>query len=150
MQRFFFSLAVVLTMLSGLNTVYAQPRATVDEAKAMALKAAAVLRDEGLDTAKTKFEDKSGPFVDRELYAFIYDSEANVYAHGAMPQLDGRNLADLRDPTGKLLMQEICRVQGEEWVSYVWQNPANNKVEQKKTYVIRVGDYVVGVGTYVE
>lgn len=149
-KRIFALIAFAVILFTGVPNVSAAPRATLDEAKAMALKAAAVLREEGLENAKLKFEDKDGAFIDRELHVFVFDKDHNVHAHGAMPQLGGKNLADLRDPTGKLLMREICAVQGEEWVSYVWQNPANNKVEQKKSYIISVGDYVVGVGTYLE
>jgi cytochrome c len=150
MKRFLGCFAFLIVLATGISAADAAPRATPDEAKVMALKAAAVLREEGLQTAKAKFEDKNGEFIDRELHVFVFDRDHTVHAHGAMPQLDGKNLTDLRDPTGKLLMQEICAVKGEEWVSYVWKNPANNKVEQKKSYVIGVGDYVVGVGTYIE
>jgi cytochrome c len=49
---------------------------------------------------------------------------------------------------GKLFLQEIISVADKGWVDYKWQNPVSNKVEEKASYVINTGEYIVGVGAY--
>jgi len=39
-------------------------------------------------------------------------------------------------------------VQDAGWVEYKWQNPVSKAIEAKATYVVRVGQYSVGVGAY--
>jgi hypothetical protein len=39
-------------------------------------------------------------------------------------------------------------VSGSGWVNYKWPNPLNNKIEDKVSYVEKMGDYFVGVGVY--
>ena len=37
-----------------------------------------------------------------------------------------------------------------DWIrAYHFSSPATKKIEMKKTYLIRIGDYYVGVGAYV-
>jgi cytochrome c len=38
---------------------------------------------------------------------------------------------------------------GGGWTDYRMTNPATKKVEPKKTYAVKVGDYVLGSGAYV-
>jgi hypothetical protein len=37
---------------------------------------------------------------------------------------------------------------GNGWVDYKWPNPITNKIEDKSSYVEKMGDYFVGVGIY--
>lgn len=72
-------------------------------------------------------------------------------AHGARPALIGKNLLDLKDQDGKYLIREMIHIAsgpGSGWVSYKWPNPINNKIEDKASYVEKMGDYFVGVGVY--
>ena len=92
-------------------------------------------------------------FHDRDLYPFIYDLRGNCVAHGARPALIGKNLLDLKDQDGKYLIREMVDIAsgpGSGWVNYKWPNPINNKIEDKTSYVEKMGDYFVGVGVYRE
>jgi signal transduction histidine kinase len=75
-------------------------------------------------------------------------------AHGARPALIGKNLYDLKDQDGKYLVREFVTVAkgpGHGWVDYKWPNPITNKIEDKSSYVEKIGDnYWVGVGVYNE
>jgi cytochrome c len=82
---------------------------------------------------------------------FIYDLSSRCVAHGARPALIGKNLLDLKDQDGKYLIREMIRIargSGSGWVNYKWPNPLNNKIEDKVSYVEKMGDYFVGVGVY--
>ncbi|MDF1791292.1 MAG: cache domain-containing protein [Thalassobaculaceae bacterium] len=139
----FLALAVVVA------PAYAAEQGSVDEAKAMAEKAAALLSSAGKDKAFEAFNN-SGDFKDRDLYVFVVDNAGITVAHGANAALIGRNLMEVRDPAGKQFVKEMVGVSDKGWVEYVWQNPASKAVEPKKSYVIREGDVVVGVGAYVK
>jgi hypothetical protein len=125
----------------------ADERATPDEAKAMAVKAAEFMKANGVDAAVTAFNDPNGEFRDRDLYVIVEDNAVNVLAH-PKEALRGKNMANLKDTDGKAFAAEIAAVQTEGWVEYKYQNPQTKVVEQKTTYVVRVGDYVVAVGAF--
>jgi hypothetical protein len=149
MRNLFAVATFVLCTVVAAFGVQADDRTTIDEAKALALRGAEIVRAEGVAKAGKMFEDKSQPFFGRgDTYVFIFGADGTVHAHGGMPSLDGKNLIDLRDPTGKPLMREICGVKGEQWVDYAWKNPKTESVEKKTSYVVQVGDYVVGAGAY--
>ena len=126
----------------------ASERGTPDEAKAMCEKAAALVKEQGLDAAKAAFHTPGAPWHDRDLYVFVFDQKGITLAHGAKEALVGRDLTNLRDVDGKLFLKEIVSVQDKGWVDYKWQNPVTNKVEPKTSYVINTGEYIVGVGAY--
>lgn len=138
----FFALALVAA------PAYAE-QGTVDEAKAMAEKAAALLSSEGKDKAFEAFNNGAA-YKDRDLYVFVVDDSGTTVAHGANAALIGRNLMEVRDPAGKQFVKEMVAITDKGWVDYVWQNPASKAVEPKRSYVIREGDVVVGVGAYVK
>ena len=96
-------------------------------------------------------EKTTKAFHDRDLYPFIYDMSGRCVAHGARPALIGKNLIDLKDQDGKYLIRELIEIAkgpGSGWVDYKWPNPLTNKIEDKSSYVEKMGDYFVGVGVY--
>jgi cytochrome c len=121
-----------------------------DEAKAMATKAAAYLQENGADKAFAVFNDKTGPFIDRDLYVYALDAGATARAHPISPALVGKSLADLKDVDGKPFVREILAIADSGWVDYKWMNPQTKQVEQKTAYVVKVGEYHVAVGAYKE
>jgi cytochrome c len=125
-----------------------------DEAVAMVKRVAVMFAKDGAETTFKAVSDKSEPtFHDRDLYPFIYDLKGNCVAHGARPALIGKNLLDLKDQDGKYLIREMVDIAvgpGSGWVNYKWPNPLNNKIEDKTSYIEKMGDYFVGVGVYRE
>lgn len=144
-SRFLIALVFVFGSFATAN---AAERATPEEAKAMAERAAAHIESVGVEAAAKDFMTKGGEWHDRDLYVFIFDSKGVTVAHGAKETLVGRDLSGLRDVDGKAFVKEFYEVEGAGWVDYKWQNPTTNAVEQKTSYIISVGDHVVGVGAY--
>lgn len=132
----------------------AAPRATAKDARAMLARAVAFLKEKPAPVAYKAFSDHHGPWVRGDLYVFVVGLDGMMYAHGAAPEgLVGMQVMDLRDAAGKPLIREIIEVAkttGSGTVDYVWLNRINNRVENKTTFVERVGDRVVAVGHYVE
>ena len=88
-------------------------------------------------------------FHDRDLYPFIYDLNGVNVAHGARPVLIGKSLLYLKDQEGKYLIQEmisLVKEQGSGWITYKWPHPITNNIEDKISYIEKMGDYFVGVG----
>lgn len=123
-----------------------------DEAVAMVKRVQAEFKKDGADATFKAVSDKSvKEFHDRDLYPFIYDMSGKCVAHGARAALIGKNLIDLKDQDGKFLIREMVAMAkgpGSGWIAYKWPNPINNKIEDKLSYVEKMGDYFVGVGVY--
>jgi cytochrome c len=142
------ALALVASLFS-LSTAYAVENATPEEAKALAIRAAEFLRANGPAKAYPAFNDENeGPFKDRDLYVFVYDNAGKALARGNNPALIGKDLIDLKDVEGKAFVRDFVAVQDAAWVDYKWQNPQTKQVEAKTSYIVRVGDVIVGVGAY--
>jgi cytochrome c len=153
MVRILAAIATV-TLLMFIGTASASDNGTKEEAVAMVKRVEAMFAKDGADATFKAVSDKSNPaFHDRDLYPFIYDMKGICVAHGARPALIGKNLIDLKDQDGKYLIQEMVAIAngpGSGWVDYKWPNPLTNKIEDKTSYIEKMGDYFVGVGVYKE
>lgn len=133
---------------------FAAEKGTAEEAVALVKKAAAYLKENGKEKAFSEFNNPKGQFADRDLYVFVYGTSGDGInlAHGANPKLIGKNLLDLRDADGKLIVKGFIEVgnskTGHGWVDYKWPNPVTKAVEAKSTYIERVGDVMIGCGIY--
>jgi signal transduction histidine kinase len=141
-----------ITMVSLLmltSAASATEFGTRDEAIAMVKRVAEMFAKDGPDATFKAVSDKSvAEFHDRDLYPFVYDMSGTCVAHGARPALIGKNLIELKDQDGKYLireMVEIAKGSGSGWINYKWPNPLSNKIEDKASYVEKIGDYFVGV-----
>jgi cytochrome c len=148
-------LAIVAFAFFALNGLQiasaAEDRGTPEQAKAMAEKAAAQLSTDGKEKAYAVFDDASGPYVDRDLYVFVLDLQGNVLAHGANKAMIGKSLINIKDPSGRLFVQDMLKIgetTGEGWVDYSWSNPTTKKIEPKSTFIKKAGDVLIGVGVY--
>jgi cytochrome c len=127
-------------------------KGTADEAKAMVEKAATLLKASGPDQAFAAFDDPANKdFHDRDLYIFVRSMDGNTVAHGANKGMIGHTNLDLKDADGKPYNKEmidLANSQGSGWVEYRWVNPVSHKIEPKSSFIVKVGDYVVGAGFY--
>jgi len=151
-MRFFLSLLLFVSLSALGRPAGAAEFGTKDEAVAMVKRVQAMFKTKGAEATFKAVSDKSvTEFHDRDLYPFIYDFTGLNVAHGARPALIGKNLIALKDQDGKFLvrdMRDIAQTKGSGWYDYKWPNPINNKIEDKASYVEKMGDYWVGVGIY--
>jgi hypothetical protein len=145
-------LAPIVGMLCFLlaEPALAGERGSPEEAKAMALHAAHALRSLGAYAAFEAFQAPGPPFHDRDLYIFVLNRDGIMQAHGTDPALAGHNRLDVTDSRGGAFVREIVSVPHQGWVNYLYTDPLTGKILPKKTYVVRVGDYLVCVGAYAE
>src|SRR5260370_11022445 len=93
----------------------------------------------------------SGPIV-RDHYAYVVDPNGVLQANGAIPAMTtGTNLYNFRDQNGKYMMREqleVCKGPQHGWVDFRFLSPLTHAIDDKSTYIERMGDYCVGVGIY--
>ncbi|KIF80118.1 cache domain-containing protein [Noviherbaspirillum autotrophicum] len=150
MQKLFNALLLSLGVLV-LGSAGAADKTKQEEAVALVKKAAAYLNANGKEKALAEFSNPKGQFVERDLYVFVNDLNGNTMAHGGNPKLIGKNVIELKDADGKLFikeMSELAKTKGKGWVDYKWPNPVTKAIEEKTTYIERVGDVMIGCGIY--
>ncbi len=101
------------------------------------------------------FHDPTGPFLAKDTYVFVYDMKGRNLALPAFPNLEGRNLIDLKDSQGKFYLREMLDVvntKGSGWVDYMWPKPGESVSTEKSAFVTkaRMGNQwvLVGSGVY--
>lgn len=130
----------------------AAPRHTYEQTKRMVDLAVAHLKKAGPDKAFADFNDPKGKWIADDLYIFVFDMKGVYRATGFKPERTGSDAWNMKDATGQMfVVQEIIKKakrDGEAMVSYLWKNPATGKLENKTSYVVKAGDFVVGAGFY--
>jgi len=124
---------------------------TKDEAVAMVKRVQDKFKKDGPEATFSSVTNKDPQFNDRDLYPFIYRLNGVNVAHGARPALVGKNLLNLKDPDGVPLISQMVKIatsSGTGWIDYKWPNPITNVIEDKTSYIEKMGDYFVGVGVY--
>lgn len=147
--RIFAALAVASLAIWG-GVAFGADAATKDEAVAMVKKAVATIKSEG-DKAYAEINDRSGQFVDRDLYIVVYGLDGRVLAHGADETRIGTNQIGDKDPDGKAFVEErveLAKAQPSFWQTYKFKNPVTSTVEPKRMYCERLEETVVCGGVY--
>lgn len=101
------------------------------------------------------FHDPREPFRAKDAYIFVIDMNGIDLVNPAFPNLEGRNLLELKDTRGKQLIKEMLQLvqtSGAGWVDYMWPKPGESISTQKSAYVskAKIGEkwVLVGCGVY--
>ena len=92
---------------------------------------------------------------DNTGYFWINDLNGIMVAHPSKPQLDGKNLFDLKDKKGNYVfrpMIKVCKEKGAGFVKYWWAKPESDKIFPKISYVklIKELGWIIGTGEYLD
>jgi len=94
-------------------------------------------------------------FFDGNGYIFIDSVHGTVILNPLFPQLEGKNLWNVKDATGKLVHREFERVAlywpgNEGFVEYRWYRPGTKEVDRKISFVKLFKPYgwIIGGGVY--
>ena len=118
---------------------------------------AAVLLEKEGRAAFSTLRDKKSEYNYKDTYVFIIDEKGTLLLDPPFPALEGRNVYDYKDPSGKYLFREMIDMansQGSGWVEYMWPKPDTMEYEKKGSFIkkVKVGNEVliVGTGMYLE
>jgi methyl-accepting chemotaxis protein len=97
---------------------------------------------------------KSLRYQEKE-YFWINDMTPHVLMHPIKPELDGKDVSDLKDPNGKHLFVEfvdVVKKDGAGFVSYMWSKPGFTEPVPKISYVkgFTPWGWVIGSGIYID
>jgi methyl-accepting chemotaxis protein len=88
-------------------------------------------------------------------YFWINDLQPRMIMHPFKPELDGADLHDNKDPTGKALFVEMAdtvKANGAGFVYYMWPKPGESEPVQKVSYVkgFAPWGWAIGSGAYLD
>lgn len=97
---------------------------------------------------------KSMRYGEKE-YFWINDMQPKIVMHPIKPELDGTDVSELKDATGKRLIVacvETVRAHGAGFVYYLWPKPGFDEPVQKLSYVkgFAPWGWVIGSGIYLD
>lgn len=147
-------LHAVIALITVLSA-FAPPAAaaefgTKEEAVAMVKRIQEKFKKDGAE--QTIKAVSTSEFQIENLDPFISDLSGLLVA-GAQRSLIGKTVIDIKNPDGKYpirMMIDIAKGPGSGWVNYKWLNPRTGKIQQKMTYIEKMGDYFVGAGIYLK
>ena len=88
-------------------------------------------------------------------YFWINDMAPKMVMHPIRPELEGKDLSETKDPTGKRLFVAFVdkvKADGAGFVPYLWPKPGEQEPVQKVSYVkgFEPWGWVIGSGVYVD
>lgn len=84
------------------------------------------------------------------LSVFVNKMDGMTAAHSTNERLIGKNVFELKDPSGKAFIQEMAQVtasKGEGWVEYKFVDPSTKKLAPRAAFVKRIPGYDGFVGS---
>jgi ABC-type transporter Mla subunit MlaD len=126
-------------------------RGTADEAFEMVQKGFNLVQQIGLSAASTQFNDKSGPYISRDLYLFVFDRRGVYKVFSSTPLNVGKRVHDIRGLDGDHVIREGfgAAERGGGWIDYEVVNPVTDMVDLKTSYILPLGDdMLIGCGVF--
>ncbi|AZN35037.1 cache domain-containing protein [Iodobacter ciconiae] len=92
---------------------------------------------------------------DKKEYFWVNDLNPKMLMHAIKPELEGKDLSQLKDPNGKALFLEMVQVvksEGAGFVNYQWSKPGHSGPVDKISYVqgFSPWGWVIGTGIYID
>ena len=138
------------TLRDAVGTIRLR-QGSADEAHAIVLRAVEHLQKVGREQALQDFQKKEAGFIDRDLFLFGIDREGSYFIHGARPNEVGSTVFESPGLDGDKFLPEFWRVadSGGGWISYLIRNPATGFIDQKESFIVKIGDNeAIGCGVY--
>ena len=127
-----------------------------DQIVSLVDKAAALIQKDG-DKAFAEFRKKDSEWLKGEVYVFVDDLEGINLCHPVSPDLEGKNLLNMKDAAGKEFVREmieLLKTKEAGWVEYSWKKPGASTASKKMAYVKKTicggKPVLVGSGIYVD
>ena len=158
------ALIAVLALVAERRTVLEERKSAVRQTVEIAHKLIAHYHEEATRgtypvaeaQARAKAAVKSLRYSGDE-YFWINDMHPRMVMHAIKPALDGKDLTENKDPTGKALFMEFVKTvraspTASGFVSYMWPKPGHDEPVEKLSYVkgFEPWGWVLGSGVYID
>lgn len=92
---------------------------------------------------------------DQKEYFWVNDLKAITVMHPIKPELNGKDMSDIKDSNGKTIFAEFAKVanaSGSGFVDYFWPKPGHDQPVAKVSYVrlFQPWGWVIGTGIYID
>ncbi|MES2258033.1 MAG: cache domain-containing protein [Pseudomonadota bacterium] len=126
---------------------------TREEAVGLVRKAVQYYKVNGKEKTIAEMNNPLGPFVHKDLYVVLGNSEGVVLANPLIPRMIGKQLGALKDVEGMPLGEKIGTIanskEGKGWTDYFkWPHPITGQIELKAAYVESVESLTFMCGAY--
>ncbi|MFZ2987835.1 methyl-accepting chemotaxis protein [Ideonella sp.] len=145
----------LVTRAQALRAAVASMRlrqGSADEALALVQQAQSHVAAVGRERASVDFHDRSGRFVDRDLYIFAFDRNGVFWVNGSNPDLVGQTTSAVPGLEHSTLVPDAWKQvdeHGSGWVQYEVLQPSTGKVLPKESFVMRLSEReLIGCGCY--
>jgi methyl-accepting chemotaxis protein len=138
------------TLRDAVGTIRLR-QGSADEAHALVTRAVKHLQSVDRQQALQDFQNKDAGFIDRDLFLFGIDREGSYFIHGARPNEIGSTVFESPGLDADNFLPEFWRVadHGGGWISYMIGNPATGMIDQKESFILKIGDNeAIGCGVY--
>ncbi len=90
----------------------------------------------------------------KDGYIFVYKDNGLNIMHPTKPSLEGKNLIDFKDPSGKFVIQELISASKNPkhpFINYIWYQPSTKTLAKKIGYAEYIPGWrwMVGSGIYI-
>ena len=149
----------LLAVASGLGLLNHRTGQSLEDlgspavAKALAERAAAMVREDGREKALQEISNPKSELVQGSLYVFAMSLNGTMLANPHHPKLIGKSFLSERDFNGVAYGRELvntARTDSVGWVDYIDTEPMSRKLRRKSTYVLRVDNLFVACGYYMK
>jgi signal transduction histidine kinase len=147
------AVSVTTGLLSGCGPGESPGKSAV---VALVDKAVALVERDG-EKAFAEFRKKDSEWFQGDVYIFVDDLDGVNLCHPVKPDLEGKNLLDMKDAHDKLFvreMVELLKTKDAGWVEYGWPKPGETKPSKKLGYVrkakLGAKTVLVGSGIYAD
>jgi hypothetical protein len=101
------------------------PNITNEMVEDLVFRGIAYVKQEGRDKAIKAFADPTGNFIYGPLNIAVMDMSGKLLVDSSRPELVGKNVLNIKDPTGKEIYKIIInemKKNGKEWITYIEYN----------------------------
>jgi methyl-accepting chemotaxis protein len=137
---------------------YLKTRHLVESAHSLVAHYGQLVKDNQMDLAtaqKNAMQAVKALRYEGKDYFWINDMTPTMVMHPFKPQLDGKNLSNVKDPKGNHLFMDmvaVCKKDGAGFVKYFWPKPGASEPMPKISYVKLYPQWgwVIGSGIYID
>lgn len=139
------------------ETILGAKRQELEHSLMLALTALQPLYASGRDDAAAKEQARAilrSMNYGTDGYFFVYRFDGTNEVHPRLPELEGKNLWDMRDRHGVPVIRELIGAAraGGGFVRYHWEKPSTGEIADKLSYAVMLErwQWMIGTGVYLD